>query len=75
MNALFSILDHVPREKRVVRRPSDGAVMPDTSKPVTIDGVEYESMAAATKALACSYSKVYRLIGERWRYEKRKAKA
>jgi hypothetical protein len=41
--------------------------MPSTAREVEVNGVRYESMAAAAKALGCSYSKVYRLIGEGWR--------
>lgn len=58
--------------KVVIRRRTDGAVMPEPRyREVEIDGVRYPSMIAARKALGWSYSRIYRAIGENWRYAKR----
>lgn len=54
-----------PMKKPRLRK--DGTPMPNTSKPVTINGYRYKSMTEACKALHCSHSKIYRLIGEGWR--------
>lgn len=35
------------------------------SRPVTIDGVQYESVTAARKSLGLSRSKIYCLVGKR----------
>ena len=48
--------------------------MPDTSKEVEIRGVRYSSMTEACRALGCSHSVIYRLIGEPWRYDKKPRK-
>ena len=64
-------LGFTPPQKRAYVRARDGAIMPDTSKPVEINGVRYYSMAQACRMLGWSYRKVYRVIGESWRYEKR----
>ena len=39
-------------------------------REVVIDGVRYPSMVDACKALRWSYSRVYKAIGEAWRYAK-----
>ena len=62
-----------PQPRRVVLRKKDGAVMPDTSRQVEVMGVRYPSMAEACRVLGWSTSKVYRAIGENWRYAKRSA--
>ena len=51
------------------RSPSKG-VLPGPAKSVVIEGTRYPSMTAARKALNCSYSKIYRMIGENWRWIK-----
>ena len=53
--------------KRTWSRPRDGAVMPTTAREIQIEGVTYGSISDAMRALGCSASKVYRLIGEGWR--------
>lgn len=67
----LSPLGFEPQPRRVTIRARDGAVMPDTSKPVEINGVRYYSMAQASRMLGWSYSKIYKAIGEAWRYAKR----
>ena len=59
-------------ERPAVRRKDTGAVMPSTSRPVTVNGVEYPSMVEAKRELRCSYSKIYYAIGEGWRCKTRK---
>lgn len=44
---------------------ADGVRMPDTSRPVVVDGVRYPSVSAAARALGCSMTRVYYLIGEK----------
>jgi hypothetical protein len=34
---------------------------PDTSKPVTLFGIRYRSMSAASKALGCSVYKIWKM--------------
>lgn len=58
------------RVRRTWCRP-DGTRMPNTSREVEINGMRFESMGEACAALQCSYSVIYRLIGEAWRYDKR----
>lgn len=43
---------------------------PDTSKEVVVGGVRYRSMTEACNAMQCSFSKLYRMLGEGWRYAK-----
>jgi hypothetical protein len=66
-------LDFVPPPAPVIRK-TDGVRMPTTKRAVTINGVHYRSMMEARNKLGLrSYSQVYRLIGEQWRYGCRKA--
>lgn len=66
-------LDLTPKQPRpVVKRKTDGAVMPDTSREVTIRGVTYASMAQAKAALGWSYTRIYFAIGEGWRCKGKK---
>jgi hypothetical protein len=45
-------------------------LMPDTSRPVVVDGKSYRSITAAASALGVSQTKIYRKIGEAWRFAK-----
>lgn len=41
---------------------------PDTSRAVRVLGQHYPSLTVAARALGCSITKVYHLIGEGWRF-------
>lgn len=47
--------------QKISRKP------PDTSRSVVVDGVRYRSILEAAKAHNCSTTKIYYMIGERWR--------
>jgi len=60
-------LNFVPPPKPPERKRGHGkgGLMP--KRQVVIKGKTYRSMTEAARALRCSYSKIYRLIGESWR--------
>lgn len=63
---------HKPRVFKRAVRSTDGALMPPPRpREVTINGVTYGSMTEACQFLGWSYSKVYKAIGEGWRYAKK----
>ena len=71
MNWLEPLRHSYVKPARAVRR-TDGALMPEQPRPrqVQINGVLYNTMAEACRALRWSYSRVYKAIGEGWRYAK-----
>lgn len=71
--AWLTPINNVRPIKRVVTK--DGRLMPPLRlRSVEIDGVWYESLTEAKNALGhASYNKLYRAMGESWRYDKRKA--
>jgi hypothetical protein len=70
MSWLRPLQHNYRKPTRAIRR-TDGALMPESRpRAVVVNGTHYESMIDACRALGWSYSKVYRSIGEAWRYEK-----
>lgn len=61
------LLSVVPKEDEKPTRKRAFKPRPYARRPVEIDGVKYESMEAARKALRCAYRTLYKKIGENWR--------
>lgn len=51
----------VERQRRKYYRP-------DTSRRIVLDGIEYPSLTEAAKAMGCSITRIYTLIGEAYRF-------
>lgn len=62
MNWLAPLNVKLPSRGKFMRK--DGRPLPNTSRPIVLHGVSYNSITEARQALGCSCSKIYYMLGE-----------